>query len=216
MGQYFKRGVGLDIKSALDVMNADQWRFALMQLYPDGADTEFSIEILVEIINNILNDKIGNLANRVFTIIQRNTNIIIRRKDLGVKFSDQIDSIKNNYVFHFDNLDIKGALKNIVELADLGNSIMSSAAPWQLVKKPDDPKSMEELSMVMHTLLKIVRDIGILLYPFTPTSSLKILAHFGIKNPKIELLTSMFEFDSSKDVHPIFSKIDSKMFEKFK
>ncbi|MGI0135071.1 MAG: class I tRNA ligase family protein, partial [Candidatus Micrarchaeaceae archaeon] len=69
------RGVGLDLNTALHIMPSDYWRFALMHMYPETADTEFTKELLVETVNKLMNDKIGNLIHRVLTISKNNQDM---------------------------------------------------------------------------------------------------------------------------------------------
>ena len=215
------QGVGLNIEVALQILSADYWRFTLMSLYPETADTEFSIESLKDIVNSVMNDKIGNLVNRVLVIAKNNAHLIsndggtIEIKDAA--YSD-ISEIISSYNVNFDSLNIREALRDATALAALGNEIMSNAEPWSLAKKAaTDAKIKADFSAIVKKLLRIVFDLGVLLYPFTPFASSKILGYFGIEGaPTFSLLNSTATLNTGKQVEIIFSKITEKEMEQLK
>ncbi len=200
------RGVGLNIETALDILSRDYWRFVLMYLYPDGSDTEFSIEVLTEVVDSIMNDKIGNLVNRVLTIAKRNAQLIGDKSEFDMPTYKHMISICSNYKYHFEHMDMRGAIKDVVELAELGNALMSSTEPWTLIKKGDST-STKNFSTVMSTLILIIKNIGILLYPFTPDTSKRILDYFDIEDARIADIELYKRINFNKEIKLIFSKI---------
>ncbi|MGC8680228.1 MAG: methionine--tRNA ligase [Candidatus Micrarchaeia archaeon] len=212
-------GVGLNMKVALDIAEADYWRFVLMYIYPENADSEFSIEIFEEIVNKIMNDKIGNLINRVLTIASRNYELI---KDVDeIMYKEEIERLEAEYVFRFESISLREALHVAIELAELGNNIMSRHQPWVLAKNAlKDPNSKDslEFSNVIKTELVLIYKLAILLYPFTPKTSMKILSYFGINDePKLEMLNAdINDIKISKDIKPelLFSKLSKEQIEK--
>ena len=202
------RGIGLNIQNALDILKPDYWRFVLMYLYPETSDTEFTIALLIEIVNNIMNDKIGNLVNRVLTLTKNNSALVkldgvSAHKTYKKRIDERIEKYENN----FKHFRLREALFNIVELADLGNEIMSTKEPWSLAKgAANDKTAATEFNDLMATLLAITRDIGILLWPFTPNASANILKHFKIE-PKLDNLKSDLSLDLGESTRQIFTKI---------
>ncbi len=214
------QGVGLNIEAALQILGADYWRFVLMHLYPETADTEFSIEMLRDIVNSVMNDKIGNLVNRVLIIVKNNASLLDSAEgmvDIG-KADASISKIIASYTENFDKLNIREALADATALAALGNEIMSSKEPWMLAKNsPTDPRARAEFQDVVRKLLRIVFDAGVLLYPFTPFAASKVLDYFGIKGmPSLDLLDSDAQFDTRKHVEILFSKITEREMEQLK
>ncbi len=171
------RGIGLNVQNALDIMPADYWRFALMHLLPETSDTEFSIASFIEIVNKIMNDKIGNLVHRVLTIT-KNNHALLGNKGADPKIVEKIDAMVKNYMSNFGQVNMRDALQSLVKLAELGNEMMSTKEPWKMLKNADE-KSVAEFSSLMNGLLDIVYALGIMLYPFTPNASKKILSYFG-------------------------------------
>lgn len=213
------KGVGLNIQNALDIVGPDYWRFALMHLYPETADSEFSIAGFVDIVNNMMNDAIGNFVHRALTLYKNNADIL---KGGAAESEDLIQNIKNieeSYEKSFEKLELREALFSVLELANYGNEIMSTREPWAMASgAKTDEKSRKEFVEIMNTLLRIARDIGVLLWPFTPHASSKICAYFGIKQATYAELNNKVAVNLDEPLRPVFSKITERelaLLEKF-
>lgn len=207
------RGIGLNIENALDIFGADYWRFVLAYMLPETSDTEFSVGRVYEIINKIMNDKIGNLIHRAMTIAKRNKGII-ENIVIDEEYSKEVESIIKRYIEDFDSIHIREALKDIVKLADLGNVIMSNKKPWELI---DTDKS--KFLSIIGTVLKICKYISIMIWPFTPCASIKALKHFGIdETPKLSMMREFTKFYADLEESQMFFKMGDKeinLFDKF-
>ena len=214
-------GIGLNIKTALEIADADYWRFCLMYIYPETSDSEFSLEVFEEVVNKIMNDKIGNLINRVFIIYKKNFDLIDESVEPDQELIDKVEKLEADYVLRFESIELREALHAAIELAEYGNMLMSKYQPWALVKNNNKEKSIE-LSKIMNLEKLIIYKLGILLWPFTPKASRNILSYFGIdKDPLLEMLD--VEYDKikivDKEIKQIFSKLteeQKKKFEAFK
>ncbi len=204
------QGVGLNMKSALEFLGPDYWRFALMYMYPENADSEFTQESLVEVVNTVLNDKIGNLAQRVLKLAKSNKELI--NKDIKVSGEERISKILDKYRDSFDKLQLKKAVGAVVELADLGNEIMSKKEPWILAKKAkENVAHAKEFTEIFDSLIAITYSLAIALYPFTPKASKELLRYFSIKSePTLKLLSDPVNLDFSAEPKPLFQKMTNK------
>lgn len=209
-------GVGLNLKSALDILPADYWRFTLMYMYPENADSEFTEKGLVEVVNTTLNDKIGNLAQRVLKLSM--SNKFLAEGEISPAGEERIKKIFKGYCKAFDSLQLKKAVNSVVELADLGNEIMSKKEPWILAKKAKENASREkEAREIFSSLLSITYALGIMLYPLTPAASKKLLLHFGISSePSFKLMDEKVKLSMELEPQPLFQKITSKELEKLR
>jgi len=205
------RGVGLNIQNALDILKPDYWRFVLMYLYPETSDTDFTIALLIEIVNNIMNDKIGNLVNRVLTLTKNNSSLVrLEGVSAHNTYKKKVDAIIERYEDNFKHFKLREALFNVIELADLGNGIMSTKEPWNLIKKAaGDKAAASEFDDLMRSLLVITRDIGILISPFTPNASANILKHFRAE-PKLDNLNKELSLDLKEPTRQIFTKVTER------
>ncbi len=206
--------VGIWMDDGLKLLPAESWRFALMYMYPENADSDFTKRGLVEAVNTIMNDKIGNLAQRVLKLSKSNKFLIA--EEISFDNEEKARKIVEKYQNSFDELELKKAVSALVELADLGNEIMSKKEPWKLVKKAkDDAKTEAEAKKIFSSLLAITYALGVLLYPFTPKASSKLLSYFGINSePSFKLLEEKIKPKLDEEPQPIFQKITEKELEK--
>lgn len=210
------RGVGMDLKDALGVVgNPDYWRFALMLNAPESADADFTTEGFVEAVNKIMNGKIGNLFQRVFTLIKANQDVFDEAAQSQQESIDALDALYKNYVKYFDKIELREALKTVVAIADLGNALISDKEPWITAKAAKgDQQAAAEFSSTMVTLTNIAYYVALLLYPFIPESSKKALEYFGIENPKLEDISKAPRLKLEKGIKPIFEKLTDQQIKK--
>ena len=209
-------GVGLNLKSALEILPADYWRFVLMYLYPENADSEFTEKGLVEVVNTTMNDKIGNLAQRVLKLSLSNKFLV--EDGISPESEERIKKIFKEYCKAFDSLQLKKAVGSVVELADLGNEIMSKKEPWILAKKAKGNAVLEkEAKEIFSSLLAITYALGVMLYPLTPAASKKLLSYFGVTSePNFKLMEEKVKLDMGEEPQPLFQKITNKELEKLR
>ncbi|HUC39062.1 MAG TPA: methionine--tRNA ligase [Candidatus Acidoferrum sp.] len=211
------QGVGLNMETALEILEPDYWRFILMYLYPETADTEFSEDLITQIVNGVMNDNIGNFINRVLKLSKENEPLIDMGADPIEEHVERAEKIVEKYKSSFDNFSIREALQAIVELSALGNAIMGNSKPWATAKlAKTDKNAKKELSEQMVTLLGIAHHIGILMWPFTPSSSMKILSYFDVeKEPTLDTIGKKPKANLSKEITPIFKKLDDSFAKNF-
>ena len=202
------RGVGLNIETALEVAGSDYWRFALISMLPETSDSEFTVELLEESVNKIMNDKIGNLVHRVLTIARSNTGKI----QFPLKNSyPEIGELIGKYKSGFEAIKIRDAQKALIDLAELGNSLMNSEEPWSLAKAASTDKGKEKrFADSMERMLRIVYSISIMLYPFAPEASKKAMGYFGVTVPRIDMLDSEIAINTDSNLTPIFKKLEKE------
>ena len=78
----------------------------------------------------------------------------------------------------FDALDLTGALEEIWTLVRAANRYVEEQAPWALAKS-DEPADAQKLDTALYTLADAVRALGVLLHPYIPAASERILAAVG-------------------------------------
>ncbi len=210
------RGVGLNMSSALEILSADYWRFVLIYMYPENSDSEFTEHGLVEIVNTIMNDKIGNLAQRVLKLSKSNKFLI--EDEISAIGNSTVKRFAEEYSDAFNELRLKKAIGVVVKLADAGNGIMSNKEPWLLAKKAkDEEKTEKQARKIFSELLEITYAIGILLYPFSPKASAELLSYFGVSSePTLKMLEDKVRPNLNEEPKPIFHKMTSSEIEKLK
>ncbi len=213
------RGVGIDMATALGILDADYWRFLLMHAYPETADSELSASMVEETVNKLMNGKIGNLLHRVLTIANQNSGLVGKSARIAVDYKGAFNSCLSKYEESFERMRMREALASLLALADLGNTIMSETEPWALARKGDKEAS-ERFSSIMGTLLVVSYSMSIMLWPFAPRASETALGYFGAGRPDFKKLykarDSGIAPNINKDFKPIFTKITKEQVEELR
>ena len=179
-GQKFSksRGIGIWIDEALELLPVDYWRFALLATRPETKDTNFSWKMMQEVINTQLNDAIGNFIHRTLTFIYRNFSASIPEPgeldDYDRELEKVIEDTASEAARLLESFRLKMALSKVVDLSRLGNKYLNDREPWRAVKT-DPVRAGTTLYVAAH----VVKALGVMLYPFIPDSSLRILKMLG-------------------------------------
>ncbi len=188
-------------------LDADYWRFYLSYLIPETKDTEFLWQDFELRINSELIGNFGNFINRTLSFVKnyfdkRIPDLNPKDKKFLKKVETQIDTIIKDY----ENVELRKALLEILKLSDMGNKYFEKKEPW----KTKDP----EVVYIGANLCKI---LALLIQPFIPTSSQKIL---DILNCKEKDWKNIKEFNLKgheiKNPKILFKKLESKQIEELK
>jgi len=206
------RGIGIWIDDALKLAPLDYWRFNLIYNRPEKSDTSF---LWSEFDNNIklLNDVIGNFIHRSLTFIYRQFNSLIPKRieldDLDKIFISKINSISTIIGKLLDSFELRKALREIVNFGREGNIYLNDKAPWHLIKK-----NKVAAGQVFNICAQAVYALAILLGPFIPDTSKKILEYINFKKTLSQLSWDSINENALKEGHkikipkPLFQKID--------
>ena len=205
------RGIGIWIDEALKLAPLDYWRFSLLYNRPETSDTSF---LWSEFDNNIkiLNDNIGNFIHRTLTFIDKQFNGAVPKKleydDIDKKFIELINNLSVEIGDSISNFRLRKALRDIVNFGKEGNVYLNSKAPWHLIKEDKNAAGH-----VFNICAQAVYAFGILLSPFIPGTSEKVLSYLNISNSK-DLTwdtineSSIKEGQKIKKPEPLFQKLD--------
>jgi methionyl-tRNA synthetase len=189
-GEKMSKSIGNVIapKDLIEEFGLDQTRYFLMREVPFGNDGNFAKDLMVERINSDLANNIGNLAQRTLSMIAKNCDGIVPSGQSSMVSEEdkkllelvqvtkdiqaEINELTNN--FKFDAI-----LSYIVSFASEANEYIDKQAPWKL--KKEDPERMQT---VLYTLAEAIRCIAIMLQPFMPNATSKILVQLGYDEAK--------------------------------
>lgn len=145
----------------------DQVRYFLLREIPFGEDGDFSEEMLKERINGELVSDLGNLVNRVLTILEKNPSIKIAGKQvLPLPDYKKMDEM-------MERMELHRALQEIFAYVRSANKYINEKEPWKL--------QGDELSEVLYNLLEAMRMISIMISPFMPSTAEKINKQLGTR-----------------------------------
>ncbi|MCL4341947.1 MAG: methionine--tRNA ligase [Candidatus Thermoplasmatota archaeon] len=206
------RGIGFSVDEVLKVVDRDYLRFYLAFNLPEGGDSDFSLEDLQSRVNTELIDKFGNFIHRISSFVVNNNisprfNENLMDEDDRKIISSAADIVAT-YRNHMENVEIKKALAQWMELVRLSNTYFNDSAPWALRKT-----NPEKCSMKLHISLVLAEQQAAMAYPFIPSSAETILKIIGSeKFSKEGFSMTLFTFNGSSfspvRSDPPFRKLD--------
>ncbi|NOZ64269.1 MAG: class I tRNA ligase family protein [Caldiserica bacterium] len=177
------RGNILQPEELLKEYPADALRFYLFREIPFGYDGDFSLEGLKERYNQELANDWGNFVRRVEVMTNKYFGSIIPSPTTFSSLEQELISfskeIWENATSHIEEFHFSLALQEIWKLVKRANQYIEETSPWTLHKNNDK----ERLSTAIYTTLELIRKIALLLFPFTPFSSSRVLEDLGCKEP---------------------------------
>ena len=219
-GQFSKsRNHGVWLPSYLQRYDPDALRYYLSINMPETHDTDFRWDEYVDRVNNELIGTYGNFVHRVLTLAHRlenNDGNPLSRYDKPSMHQDTIDSINEKIGDAIESMErqrFKEALRGIMGIAQIGNSVIQEAAPWKYLKAEDTREREESLS-TLALCWRICSCLAVCMRPFIPFSSDKLWQMLGNTIDIDHVL-----WDDSMDVEmelcwnkndpePLFSRLD--------
>jgi methionyl-tRNA synthetase len=196
------------VQSGLD---PDIWRYYLVYLIPETKDSEFKWDDFQSRVNNELVAAIGNFVHRTLTFASNFLDGTIDKRE----FTDEERQVEARVTEQVAQADaalqearLKDALKNVLQIAIIGNEYFQKMEPWVLVK--EDPKACKR---VIYCCANICRVLAVTMTPFLPGSSIKIYGFLGIEGgPSWEDALGFSLGDSKMPGKPdvLFKKIDDE------
>ncbi|MHA1538511.1 MAG: methionine--tRNA ligase [Alphaproteobacteria bacterium] len=163
----------------------DPVRYFLMREVPFGQDGSISREAIIHRINSDLANDLGNLAQRVLSMIAKNCDGKVP------ELQDGIDLLKDHPALNalvesqtviariralFDERRaIHDAIEEVWKVVREANRFVDAMAPWALRKT--DP---ERMGSVLYVLAETIRHIAILTQPVMPESAGKLLDQLAV------------------------------------
>jgi methionyl-tRNA synthetase len=175
-GRKMSKSLGnvLDPFEAMDSYGVDALRYYLSRDVQFGADGSVSIEALAARYDGELANELGNLASRSIAMLHRYRDGQVPDGELDL--SDEFAGLHEDVAGRLDRADLTGALEAIWQRVRRLNRYVEERAPWTLAK---DEARAGDLDRVLRTLAEGVRTLAVLLWPWIPGSSEKLLGAVG-------------------------------------
>ncbi|MDC9701352.1 MAG: methionine--tRNA ligase, partial [Alphaproteobacteria bacterium] len=159
----------------------DQLRYFLLRDTPFGQDGNYSHETIIQRINADLANDLGNLAQRSLSMISQNLEGKLPRpgifKEEDKAILNAADSLLEKARRTIDSFAMHSTLEMMWDFISMVNGYFTAQAPWRL--KTED---ISRMKTVLYITAESLRQIAILLQPFMPTASGRLLDLLGVTN----------------------------------
>ncbi len=190
----------------------DAVRYYLLSEMPHAQDGTITYETIIERFNSDLANTLGNLVNRTVAMNNKYFDGVIQaptaEEEIDADLKATALSTLGEVTKLLDTYKVSDALSKILDLAKRCNKYIDETMPWALAK---DEEKKARLGTVLYNLLEGIRFIAVLLEPFMPETSVKILEQIGTD---VNTLDSLAEFGTVKEgskvgvATPLFSRLD--------
>lgn len=208
-GQKMSKSLGnvISPQDLVDRYGVDGARYLLLRAVPFGSDGDIAHARLDDIYDNELANVIGNLVNRVQTMLIKYRNSIVPNADINrAPFEYLIEKTQAAIA----RADFHTALEEfLIRESRLLNGLIEEKKPWELFKQGKG----DELDEVLGRLAEDIYILGALLAPFLPDISGKILALFGSSIAEINYdtlnTTNHTAGVTIQPIEPLFPRLDT-------
>jgi methionyl-tRNA synthetase len=167
-------GATVDPYALASTYGTDAVRWWLLREVPRGADADFTIDRLVSRANHELANGVGNLVNRVVTMIHRYLGGHVPATSVSAPDAAALDrSIRNApglLAAALEEFDFRRATEAVWQIAGEANRYVNRTRPWDLAKAGD----RAELDAVLSAVLLACQAVGMDLAPFLPDAAARI------------------------------------------
>ena len=182
-GQKISKSLGnvIEPHALIEQYGLDPVRYFLLREVPFGNDGDFSHRAMVGRLNGDLANDLGNLCQRVLSMIAKNCDGAVpdpagREDPSDDALLDQAAAVLDRVRAELDLQAFHTALTAIWEVVGEANRYIDAQAPWTLRKT--DPERMQA---VLYALAETIRRIAIIVQPFMPGAAATILDQLAIE-----------------------------------
>lgn len=182
----------IDPNEIIDNYGLDAFRYFFSRHIPTLDDGDFTWEKFEDAYNNELGNDLGNLIQRVASMINRYQAGVIGE-------SEQAEHDMTAYHNAMDELEFNKAIGEVWNMVRSLNQYIDNVKPWEVAKEiGKDPEAEPHLTEILAHCAGALVQIGDLLEPFLPNAAKKIQEIFetgvvklpeGVMFPKIYLHT---------------------------
>jgi methionyl-tRNA synthetase len=151
----------------------------------------------------------GNLASRTLAMIERYREGVVPQAEPDpalLEGDDGFDGLVPRVEELLDRAELTQALAEIWERVRRLNRYVEESRPWDLAK--DDPRAAD-LDRVLYSLAEGVRVLALLLHPYMPSTSDRLLGALAEPSRELAVLGSRGGGQNVERIPPLFPKLES-------
>lgn len=192
----------------------DAVRYIMLHEMPFAQDGTVTYELMIERINSDLANILGNLVNRTISMSHKyfhglveNTNV---REALDDELIEMCINLPNKVEDKMNQLRVADAIDDIFALLRRSNKYIDETTPWALGK---DESKKGRLTTVLYNLLECIRTSAVLLEPYLPETSKKILDQLNTEKRSFDTVGTFGQLESGITLNKaeiLFARLDEK------
>ena len=199
----------------VDMFGVDAVRYIMLHEMPFAQDGHITYDLMMERINSNLANNLGNLVNRTLAMQNKYFNGQIinpaveepvdeELKALALKTAEKVQA-------SMDTLHVADSIDHIFDLLDRTNKYIDETTPWILAKNPDQ---ISRLATALYNMLEAIRFAAVLLEPYLPDTSVKILNQLNTDRRDLDSLAEFGNLETGRSVTDkpeiLFKRLDEK------
>ena len=210
------RGNAIYADDLVRYFGVDAVRYYVLHEMPFAQDGTITWELVVERVNSDLANVYGNLVSRTLSMSNKYFGGVVNTPDAQTTdFDRDLISCAEETVrkvdAKMDELRVGDALEAILDLLRRCNKYIDETEPWKLAK---DTANKQELNKVLYNLLEAIRFAAVLLSPFMPETSRKVLDQLNTEKRDYDSIQQFGQLEDNHkvaaDVKPLFARLNAE------
>jgi methionyl-tRNA synthetase len=194
----------LDPDDVIAKFGADALRYYCFREVSFGQDGTISPAGFESRYETELANEYGNLANRVLSMVRRYREGVVPEAEAEAELAGTFDGAPDRVRELLDRTELTQALEEIWKLVRRLNQYVEETAPWQLAK--DDAEAVR-LDSVLYGLAEGLRVATLLLHPYMPDATGRLLDALGENGREIAEFGSRGGGQTVGELAPLFPKL---------
>jgi methionyl-tRNA synthetase len=177
-GRKMSKSLGnvLDPFEVMDAYGTDALRFYLLRDVPFGGDGAVGLDAVRTRYEAELANEYGNLASRTIAMLTRYRDGVVPSAATDKTLQPDFDGLADEVAALLNRVELTQALELIWQRVRRLNRYVEERAPWQLAR---DPANAAKLDEALASLAEGVRALSVLLHPYMPASTERLLDALG-------------------------------------
>jgi methionyl-tRNA synthetase len=197
----------LDVDEVVEKFGADALRFYCTREVSFGQDGQISPAGFESRYETELADQYGNLANRALAMTERYREGEVPAAELDPAIAADFEGAADRVRELLDRSELTQALEEIWKLVRRLNQYVEETRPWDLAKEDGE---RERLDQVLYNLAEGLRVTTLLLHPYMPETSGRLLDALGEPSRELAELGSREGGWRLERIPPLFPKLEAE------
>ncbi len=197
------------------LFGVDAVRYIMLHEMPFAQDGTVTYELMIERINSDLANILGNLVNRTLTMSNKYFGGQVRNPRVKESIDEELielaEQTSKRVEERMNELRVADAIDEIFTLLRRSNKYIDETTPWVLGK---DETKTDRLATVLYHLLESIRIAAVLLKPYLPKTSERILDQLNTQQRDYESIKTFGQLEEGTQVQEkpqiLFARLDEK------